>query len=84
MNATDDLYQVTYDCHNCGKSLTIDGTNLARISSEFVRLGWLNELTPGADNYIVTCPGCVRVDEALELEREQQADEDYFLAGTGR
>ena len=83
----DDLYQVQYKCSECGKSLAIDDYTLRAIADEFARLGWLNvpvEVEGDRTDYIVTCPKCAARDEALELDRQQQADSDYFLAETGR
>ena len=82
----DNEYHVEYKCSDCNKTLALDDTNLRRISEEFERLGWLNVPveTDGKTDYIVTCPACADRDEALELDRQQQADNDYFQAGTGR
>ena len=75
----DDLYQVIYECSECGHRLAIDDTSLRAISKQFELLGWLNEEQwPG--NYIVTCPSCVSLFE----EREVRTTQDDFLAGTGR
>ena len=87
----DDLYQVIYECSECGHRLAIDDTSLRAISKQFELLGWLNEEQwPG--NYVVTCPSCVsewiveQIDmfEWAEAERELIATQDDFLAGTGR
>ena len=83
----DNCYHVEYECSECNKTLTLDDTSLRRISEEFERLGWLNIPAPGLGdsiNYVVTCPTCAGRDEMLELDRQQQADNDYFLADTGR
>ena len=72
----DDMYQVIYECSVCGKTRSIDDTNLARIRKEFEALGWENMETPGVDgnvDYIVFCPKC------YEKEQEMMAaafDED--------
>ena len=75
----DDLYQVIYECSECGEILAIDDTSLLAISKQFERLGWLNE-EQGPGNYVVTCPSCVSLFE----ERDLIAWQDDFLAGTGR
>ena len=84
MMQIDNEFPVTYQCE-CGAAKTIAGTSPRRISADFEALGWdNNEVEPGL--FVEVCPDCVAAyyDEALAMEREQQADDDYFLAGTGR
>ena len=77
----DDLYQVIYECSECGEILAIDDTSLRAIEQEFERLGWFNEeQEPG--HYVVTCPQCILL--ALRNELEMIKTQDDFLAGTGR
>jgi len=86
----DDLYQVIYECSECGHRLAIDDTSLRAISKQFELLGWLNE-EQGPGNYVVTCPECYAewvqeqnyMSEWKEIE-EELATQDDFLAGTGR
>ena len=77
-------FPVTYKCE-CGTSHTIGGTSERQTIADFEALGWLNlEVSEG--QFIEVCPDCVTAhhDEALAMEREQQADNDFFLAGAGR
>ena len=81
----DDLHQVIYKCNDCGEEKRVDDISLASIEQTFIVLGWQNVPVPGMGDkvdYVVTCPRCN--DEALEMERQQQADNDCFLADTGR
>lgn len=91
MRATDDLYQVIYECSVCGKTKAIDDTSLARIASEFKSLGWDNEPVQVSDEkteYVVTCPDCVwkRLrDEDMYADACAVWDtERDFETGTGR
>ena len=80
----DNDFPVTYYCNDCGRSHTVAGESQRQISAEFKALGWDNDET-SEGQFVEVCPNCVRIryDEALELEREEQADNDFFLAGTG-
>lgn len=83
----DNEFPVTYKCE-CGARHTIAGISPRRISADFETLGWLNmEVAIGEKvDYVTVCPDCATAyyDEALEMEGEQQADNDYFLGGGQR
>ena len=71
MNATDDLYQVIYECSVCSEIRGLDDISLARIAQRFKQLGWENEPVRVSDektNYVVTCPDCVAAEFHAERD----------------
>ena len=87
----DNYYHVEYKCSVCGKVTAIDDTNLARIASEFKRLGWENEpvqVSSEKTEYVVTCSDCIekqlRDEDAYHDACAVWDTERDFETGTGR